>query len=107
MIGSLTERHVLPVMASATILTGIGRIHFDSRSASFFRFAEQLVKKTRPRGVCNALSKTMVVHHPVDMQVFHTDDAEMVHDFPAFLMSEVVTPKSDTLIHTRHSFAML
>jgi hypothetical protein len=29
----------------------------------------------------------MVVGHPVDAQIFHTDDAEAVNDLAAFLFS--------------------
>ena len=57
----------------AARLTRIGRIDFDERSASFFRFARELGKECRPRGICNALGKTMIVNHAVDLQVFDTE----------------------------------
>src|SRR5260221_9343330 len=107
MISTFTERHLLPMMTPAAILTRIGWIHFDSHSSSFFRFGEQLVKKTRPRSVCNALSKTMVMHHPVDCQIFYTDDTVAINNVTAFLMGEVVTPEADALIDTCNGFTML
>ncbi len=59
-------------------LTRVGRLDFDERSASFFRFARELGKKCRPRGICNAFGKTMVVFHPSDSEVFHTDDPKAI-----------------------------
>src|SRR5260221_58943 len=107
MIHTLTKRHLLPMMTTAAILARISWIHFDSYSSSFFRFGEQLVKKFRPRSVCNALGKTMVMHHPIDGQVFYTDDTKCINDLTAFLMGEVVTSKGDALMHTRNDFTML
>ena len=61
-------------------LTRVGRLDFDERSASFFRFARELGKKCRPRGICNAFGKTMVVYHPIDSEVFHTDDPKAIEE---------------------------
>ena len=88
-------------------LTRIGRIDFDKRSASFFRFARELGKECRPRGICNAFGKTMIMNHPVDLQVFHTDDPETINDLPTFLMGEVLPSQADTLMHTCYDFAVL
>ncbi len=63
MIGTLTQGHELPVVAPAAILRGVGRIDFDELSASFFRFAGQLRKEGRPRGICNAFGQTMIMQH--------------------------------------------
>lgn len=49
----------------------------------------------------------MVVNHPVDMQVFYTDDAKLIDDFPALLMSEVFPFPSNLLIDTSHCMTML
>ena len=101
------QGHLLPMSTLTAGLTRIGRIDFDSSSASFFRFAEQLLKKPSPRGVSNAFGKTVVVNHAVDLQVFHTDHAETINDLTACLMGEVVTSEGDPLMHTGHRFAML
>jgi hypothetical protein len=106
-IGPLTQRHLLPMMAPTTILCGVGRIDFDERSASFFRFARELVKEGRPGRVTDAFGETMIVHHPVDVQIFHTDHPKTVYNLPALLMGEVLTPERDALMDTRYDFAML
>src|SRR5258707_10551502 len=49
----------------------------------------------------------MIVNHAVDHEVFYRNDAEMVHDFPALLMSEVVAPEGHTFMHPRHGFTVL
>ena len=84
MIHPFRQRHLLPVMAPAAILRCVGGIHFESRSTSFCRFAEQLVKKSRPGCILNALSQTMVMGHTLDMKVFDTDHTEPVDDLAAF-----------------------
>ncbi len=107
MIDTLTERHFLPVMTPAALLTGVGGVHFDKRPASFFRFARQFVKKPCPRGIVNAFRKTMIVGHPIDLQVFHTNDAKAIDNATAFLVREVVTAEGDALMHTGDDFALL
>ena len=107
MIHTLTERHLLSMMASAALLRRIGRIDFDERSASFFRFARELGKEYRPRGICNALGKTMMMDHAVHLQVFHTDDAEPVNNLTAFLVGEVLPSPVDTLMDSCHDLPML
>src|SRR5258708_2107330 len=106
MVGSLRQGHLLPMPTPAAILTGIGGVDLHELSASFCRFAGQLTEELRPRGICNALGKTMVVHHPVDGEVFHTDDTETINDLAALLMSEVIAFEGDTLLDTRNGFAM-
>ena len=88
-------------------LTRVGRIDFDKRSASFFRFARELGKKCRPRGICHAFRKTMVVYHPIDREVFHTDDPKAINDFPTVLMGEVLPSPADTLMHAGYHFPVL
>jgi hypothetical protein len=58
----------LPMVTPAAILRRVGRIDFESSSASFFRFAEQLVKKTSSRSsfgsvlACSVLSLLYEFH---------------------------------------------
>lgn len=99
MIDSLRQRHDLSVVTPAAILGCVGWIDIESHSASFFRFAEQLVKKFRPRGIMNAHGKTMVMGHPIRVQVFHADDSTRVDNLPALLVGEIVPPEANTLMH--------
>jgi hypothetical protein len=106
MVDTFTERHGLPVAAAAAILTRVGWVHSSILPASFFRFAGQLPEELRPRGIMNALRKAMVMRHALDMQVFDSNDAELIHNPTALLMGEVVTSKLDTLMDTRNHLAM-
>ena|SRR5438105_15909176 len=101
------ERHLLPMSTDAACLTRIGRVNFDQRAPSLFRFGAQLGKECRPGGICNAFGKTMIMHHPVDRQIFHTDDTEPINNLTAFLVGEVITPELDTLMDTSHNLPML
>jgi len=101
------ERHLLAMSTPAACLTRIGRVHSDILPASFFRFAGQFAEKFRPRGIRNALGKTMIMGHTVHLQVFHTDDPIAIHKAAAFLVREVVTPERDPLMDASDSFAVL
>lgn len=107
MIHTLTERHLLPMSTPATGLTGIGRIDFEQLVASFFRFALQLGKEHAPCRVTDRFRQTMIVHHPVDLQVFDTDHAKGVDDLAAVLMGEVLPTPCNALMDTSHNLAML
>jgi hypothetical protein len=107
MIGSFTERHVLPIMTPAAILRCIGWTDFHQLAASFFRFALQLTEKSRPCRIMNAFGQTMGMRHAVHLEVFHANDAEAVNDVTTLLLGEVVPFELDTLMHTSHSFPVL
>src|SRR3989442_5104652 len=101
------QGHLLPMSAHAACLTRVGRVHSNRGPASFFRFAGQFPEKFRPRGVCNALGQTMMVNHPVHMQVFDTDHTEPVDDLPGLLMGEVISTEPSPFMDTRHDFTVL
>ncbi len=88
-------------------LTRIGRIDSNVQSPSFFRFGVQLTEECRPRGICYAFGKTMVVSHPVDLQVFDTDNSKLMDDLVAFLMGEVGTSERYSFVNTSNGLAML
>src|SRR6266487_195634 len=106
-VGSLTKGHRLPMMTPAAILCRIGRVDFDKRSASFFRFARELPKELRPCRVTDAFCQTMVMNHPVHVKIFDTDHPEAIDDLTARLVGEIVTPERDPLMHPRYDFTML
>src|SRR6266702_1372726 len=101
------ERHFLPLSTPAAGLTCRGRIDFDERSASFCRFAGELGKECRPRGICNAFRETMIMGHAVDVEVFHRNHAKRVDNLTALLVGKVLPPEGDPFMHTCNGFAML
>jgi hypothetical protein len=106
MIGSDTQGHFLPMMAPATILRRVGRVDFEERSASIFRFARELLKELRPCRLGNTFCQTMIVDHAVDVQVFNTDGPKGVDDLSTVLVGEVVTSPFGPFIHTSNHLAM-
>ncbi len=94
------------MVAPATILRRVGRVHFEERSASFFRFAREVLKELRPRRVRNTFCQTMIVDHAVHVQVFHTDGPKSVDDFATVLMGEVVASPFGSFMHTSNHLAM-
>jgi hypothetical protein len=103
----LGERHLLPVSALAARLACVGWIDFDNDSASLFRFARELLKECRPRGICNAFRKTMIVYHTINGQVLDADHAKMIDNLTAILMGEVLTPELDTLMNAGYYLTVL
>jgi hypothetical protein len=101
------QGHLLPVSTGATCLTRIGRIDFGERSASFFRFARELGKECRPRGICNAFGQTMVVNHAVHLEVFYTDDPRGIDNLTTSLMGEVLSSEANALMDAGNTLAML
>ncbi len=114
MIDTRAEGHGLPVVITcppdrvpAAILGCVGRVDFDTRSASFFRFARESVKKSCPRGIMNAFSKTRMVNHSVHVKVFDTDHTKSVDNLPGFLVGEVIPSEGDTFMNPGHNLAVL
>jgi hypothetical protein len=54
-------------------LRRVGRIHFDHRSTSFFRFVDDDQNELSPSGVTDALGQAMVLNHSLDVQIFDFD----------------------------------
>jgi len=98
--------HLLPVSTLAACLTRIGRIDFDKLPPSFFRFVGQLAKECRPRGVCNAFGKAMIVRHPVDLQVFDCYHTKSVNDLATVLMGEIIPSERYPFMHPCHDLPM-
>src|SRR5689334_1900800 len=93
-IHAIVERHLLTMPALAAILTSVGWIDRRVLSASVFCFARKLLCETRPRRVRDAFSEAVVVHHPIDLHIFHTDDDELIDYLSRLLMREVVPLES-------------
>ena len=99
-------RHLLSMSANATGLTRIGRMNFHYLTPSLFRFGTQLREKGRPCRVTDTLCQTMIMHHAIDGQVFHTDHAVAVDNLPRCLMREILPLELDTLMDTCNDLAM-
>ena len=106
---SLTEWHLLAMSTPAACLTRIGRIDSNVLSPSFFRFGVQLTEEGRPRGICNAFGKTMIVGHAVDAEVFHADHSEAINNLTALLVGEVLPPPGNAFMDTgdRNAYACM
>lgn len=100
------EGHLLAMPTLAACLTRIGRVDFHQVTASFFRFARQLREKRRPRGIGNAFGKTMVLDHPVDRQIFHSNQAVGLDNLATFLVREVFALPCNSLMDASDGFAM-
>ena len=82
------------------ILTRIRGIHGYVLSTGACSLVRKEVRELAPRRVMDALSKTMVMHHPIDRQVFNGNEIKRVRDTAAVLMSKV-TPSPALRSYTR------
>ncbi len=101
------QGHLMPITTHAASLTRIGWIDFDKRSASFFRFARELTKEGRPRGIGNTFGETVVMHHAVHAQILDRYHAKSLDDGTRLLMGEVLSSEGDPLMNTCHDLAVL
>ena len=101
------QRHLLPVSTPGTILGGVGRVHGDESPTSVFSFVGEACHELGPGCVHDALGNTMVVHHSIDCQVFHSNDLKVVDDAPAVLVGEVTTAVGDALMDSAHHLSAL
>jgi len=99
--------YLLAMSTLTACLTRIGRIDFHQVTASFCRFARQPREERRPRGICNAFGKTMIVQHAVDGQILNGNDTKSIDNGTACLVREVVTPPRYPLMHAGNHFPLL
>ncbi len=90
-----------------TGLAGVCRVDCEQLATSLFRFVRQLLKELTPCCISKTLCQTMVMHHAIDVHVFHADGAVLSNDAMAVLMGEIGTPELDAFMHTGDRFAML
>lgn len=95
----LIQRKLLSVSATVAVLRGIGRIHPYQPPTSICSFVGQILSELRPRRVVNAFTEAVVMHHPVDRQVFDADGATTIDYLARFLMGEVLAPIGDTFVN--------
>jgi len=60
-----------------------------------------------PRRILDALGETVVMHHPIDRQIFDRDQIKLVDEAAALLVGEVAPPPGDALMHASHNPAPL
>jgi hypothetical protein len=106
MIGSLTQGHGSPMVASATLLGRVGWVDFEDRSASFFRFARELVKELRPRRITDAFCQTVIVKHLLHVQILNTDGSKVIDNPSTVLMGKILASPSSSFMHTSNHLSM-
>ncbi len=64
------------------------------------------VRELAPRDVMDAFGKTMVVRHPLDREVFNSNQVKGVDDMAAVLMGEVAAPPRNPFMDASYHFAL-
>ena len=92
-----------------TTTTGLGRVRgFDpdklTGSGPSCLHTHQPQKPT-PRSIRDALGQTMIVHHPVDLQIFDRYQSEAIYNTTGVLVREIVPSPRRTLVHPSYNLA--
>ena len=101
------QRFLLAMPTLRAVLACIGRVHRDVLPTSVCCFVGEVSGKLRPRGILNTLGQTVVMHHPVDRQIFDSDEVASVNDTPALLVTKIAPPIPNALMHARNNLATL
>lgn len=88
----LSECLALTVSTLRAILARIGRVHGHQRRTGPCCLVREVGGELRPRSVNNAFGQAVVMHHPVDRQIFNGNDRKPIDQFTAFLVAEVAAP---------------
>src|SRR5665213_479012 len=106
-IGTLGKGQLVSMPAPTTGLTRVCGIHRHEPTTGTCCLVRQIRAELAPRGITDALGQTVMVDHPVNLQVFDTDDLEAVDDLPAVLMGEVLAPIGDPLVNPSYHLPAL
>ncbi len=101
------QGYFLPMSTLAARLRCVGRVDFDKRSASFFRFAGQLSKERRPGRVTYAFRKTMVMNHSVHVEILNTNEAKLIDNLARVLVCEVLASPPCTFMYAGNGLTVL
>ena len=88
----LCQRLFLAMSTARTILAGVRGIDCYKRSTGPCCLVREKRSELRPRRIGNRFGKAMIVHHPIDGQIFDRNDIEPIDQTAAFLMGKVAAP---------------
>ena len=91
-------------MTPDAILRDVGRIYSNIQSVSYLFLAGALTEEFRLCGIMNALSKTVVLAHLIQMQVLYADDPIRIDARTTCLMREMLSTPGYPFMDTRYNF---
>ena len=94
----------LPVTAAGAVLAGVGGADRGDPTTGPFCLVRHRRDELPPRCIMDRLGEAVVVHHPVNRQVLHADDAIGVHELAGALVREVGTLMRDALVYVADRF---
>lgn len=88
----LLQRHLFLIPALATSLAASPCLRvFNKCSTAHYSFVLEHFEEASPRSIADMLRKTMIAHHPFDIQIFDSNPAELQSQTSAQLMLEVAS----------------
>jgi len=101
------QGHLLPIAAVAASLTRVSGVHSFKRPASVLSFAFRYCEKLAPCHVKNGLRKTVVLHHPANLQVFDGDPVKAFDQFRRFFVVKMLARSPHSQVSERDFAASL
>jgi hypothetical protein len=84
------QRHLLPVAAIAASLTRVSGVHSFKRPAGAFSLAFRYREELPPCHVKNGLCKTVVFHHPANVQILDGDSVKPFHQLRRYFVVKML-----------------
>ena len=106
-VNSNRQGHLLFVTAVAASLTRVSRVHSFKRPAGAFSLAFRYCEKLPPGHVKNGLCKTVVFHHPSNVQVFDGDPVKALDQFRRLFVVKMFARPLDSQVSERDFAASL
>src|SRR2546430_12042837 len=103
------QGHALSVSTSgvAARLARVGGVHGHVPPTSICRFVGEESCEQRPGRITDALGEAMVMHHAVDHDVFHRNDAGPIDNLPRFLVRKVMASMGNAFVDVSNHLAPL
>lgn len=80
-------------------LTGVPGVDFHHATTSAFRLVRRVVDQLTPSSIGYALGETVVLEHPVNIQVLKRNDAKLVDQPPTEFVGKISAAVGDALVY--------
>lgn len=97
---AITQSQIDILAATGRQFTRAPWIDLSAHSPSLFRFVRCESDQLIPRCVCNGLGEVSILEHTFNVQFLKDENAKTIDQCSAQLVSEVVSPVSDSLMDT-------
>jgi hypothetical protein len=104
-VHSLGQCFIHQRSTSGTDLAGVARVNQYHNPTSTLSLVGCVLHQLVPRSIVNRLSKAMVFHHLLDIEVFKSNNPKSLNQLATFLMGKVLPLPGNSLMHFGNNLA--